>query len=777
MFLSQKFAWPSCRFVTSQPGMSAPADIRNGSEVNAWFTPRRFAALLALLLCAVFPQVIFGGETFFYRDFGMFGYPLAHYHREAFWRGEIPLLNPLNDFGLPFLAQWNTMTLYPGALIYLLFPLSWSLAIFCLTHLFLGGMGMYFLARRGTGSALGGAVGGIGYAFNGLALSCLIWPNNIAALGWLPWVVLAAERGWMEGRSRILLAALIGAMQMLTGAPEIIFLTWVFAGALWLAEFFPGRIPRGRLLVRFALVPVLVFGLCAAQLLPFLDLLAHSHRDSGFGGNQWPMPPTGWANFVVPLFYAFASNSGVYVQYTQQWVSSYYAGVGLLAFALLAVWQVRTPRVWWLAALVLLSVVLALGDQGLPYIRVREVFPFLGFVRFSIKFIVLALAVAPLLAAHAVAYFEQHPLKRGTPAWRRVTAVWLSLAALIGAALWFARRYPEYPLTPDEWTTLWHNGLARFFFLTLILGTLAVFTKCVSSRARLQIRVALLLLLWLDVWTHAPSQNPSINRSAYETPLVKMESRPADARAMVSPFAMRTMFSAGHTNSYEGYLWHRMGLMANCNLLESIPKVDGFYSLYLRDERPVRLMLMYALNDKFSEPLADFAGVAAVTAPGKILEWMARTNYLPLASAGQQPVFSDDPATMRALDDAAFDPRRVVYLTPEARAQVTVTNQTRATVVTKKKSAHRVELEANAEEPSLVVLSQAFYHPWKARIGKTLVPILRANHGFQAVQIPRGSSRITLTYEDARFRLGAIISLLTLATVGVALVVLKRRAV
>jgi len=24
----------------------------------------------------------FGGQTFFFRDFGMFGYPLAHYHRE-----------------------------------------------------------------------------------------------------------------------------------------------------------------------------------------------------------------------------------------------------------------------------------------------------------------------------------------------------------------------------------------------------------------------------------------------------------------------------------------------------------------------------------------------------------------------------------------------------------------------------------------------------------------------------------------------------------------------
>jgi len=74
------------------------------------------------------------------------------------------------------------------------------------------------------------------------------------------------------------------------------------------------------------------------------------------------------------------------------------------------------------------------------------------------------------------------------------------------------------------------------------------------------------------------------------------------------------------------------------------------------------------------------------------------------------------------------------------------------------------------------VLSQAFYHFWNARLGETLAPILRANHGFQAIQIPRGASHVTLTYEDTRFRSGAIISFLTLASVCGALIVLRRRA-
>lgn len=81
--------------------------------LDAWFTPGRFAALLATLTCV-------------FREFGNFAYPLAFYQRAAFWPGELPL--------------------------------SWSLAVFCLLHLWFGGLGMYFLAPRWTGRAQPAAV-------------------------------------------------------------------------------------------------------------------------------------------------------------------------------------------------------------------------------------------------------------------------------------------------------------------------------------------------------------------------------------------------------------------------------------------------------------------------------------------------------------------------------------------------------------------------------------------------------------------------------------------
>src|ERR1051325_4454637 len=84
---------------------NALASALNGSA-GAWFTPGRFALMLALLVGGGFPPVTLGLKTFVHRDFGLFGYPLAFFHHQCFWRGELPLWNPYNNAGLPFLAQW-----------------------------------------------------------------------------------------------------------------------------------------------------------------------------------------------------------------------------------------------------------------------------------------------------------------------------------------------------------------------------------------------------------------------------------------------------------------------------------------------------------------------------------------------------------------------------------------------------------------------------------------------------------------------------------------------
>src|SRR5262249_54379758 len=146
---------------------------------------------------------------------------------------------------------------------------------------------------------------------------------------------------------------------MLSGAPELILLTWLFVGVVWAVQFFRGEIARGKMFWRIALVCALIGGLAAAQLLPFMELLAHSQRDTSFGDSKWAMPAWGWANFFVPLFHCTPAIIGIYSQDEQQWTSSYYMGIGVLALAVLALARSRERRVWWLWFTVLAGVVLS----------------------------------------------------------------------------------------------------------------------------------------------------------------------------------------------------------------------------------------------------------------------------------------------------------------------------------------------------------------------------------------------------------------------------------
>jgi len=753
--------------------------------VDAWFTPGRFAALLALLIFIFFPDVILGTRTFVFRDYGLYGYPVAFHHRESFWRGEVPLWNPLNDCGVPFLAQWNTIVLYPGSLFYLLLPLSWSLGVFCLVHVFLAGLGMYFLARRWTGNRLAASVAGLAFAFNGFTLSCLIWPHCMASLGWMPFVVLMAESAWQKGGRFVVAAAVIGALQMLAGPPEFILSTWLVVGSLWLGHCAFGKLPLWGSMKRLVIVVLLITGLAASLLLPFLELLKHSQRGAGYGTGEWSMPPTGWANLLVPLFYCFKTRAGPYVQHDQYMVSSYYLGVGVLALALFAVSQLREWRVWLLGAIAALSLILALGNAGYLFGWLRRILPLLGFMRFPVKFVMLTAFTIPLLAACGARKLLCPTGEEQARSWRFLAVLWLTMTSLVFLILRFARDYPE---RAEAWADTARNGLERVAFLSPIVGVLYGLSRAREARKQVVLGLGLLALLWLDVVTHAPPQNPTVPRSVYEPglqPVQQLKPRPTlgESRAALSLGAVWQFHSTMLSDPFKTYLGDRLGLFSNCNLLELLPKVDGFYSLYVEEEFEARTLLYLSADafipehrtddylsreyrqvstNNFATNLADFLGVCQMTAPGKLFAWEARPTYMPLLTAGQRAVFVDANASADVLLEPAFKPRELVYLPREAKPFITANNQTEARIVHPQFSAHRVTLEIEAEQPSMVVAAQTFYPCWTGYVDGQPTLLWRANHAFQALQVPAGQHKVQLVYQDRNFLAGITISWITL---------------
>jgi hypothetical protein len=229
---------------------------------------------------------------------------------------------------------------------------------------------------------------------------------------------------------------------------------------------------------------------------------------------------------------------------------------------------------------------------------------------------------------------------------------------------------------------------------------------------------------------------------------------------MITPATQRFLENASASTPIETLLGQRRTLFSDCNLIERVPKVNGFYSLYLKEEADVRTLL-YQTTNAFIPGLAGFLGVSQISSGRDLFAWAAQTS-LPLVTAGQKPVYADAPDTLKGLASPEFDPRLAVYLPREAENLVSAVQATNVIVVSRRMAAHCVELEVSAEAPVMVVLAQAFYHPWSASVDGRPAKLWRANHAFQAIEIPAGLHQIQVSFRDWSFRVGGVVTALSL---------------
>jgi hypothetical protein len=474
------------------------------------------------------------------------------------------------------------------------------------------------------------------------------------------------------------------------------------------------------------------------------------------------MPGTGWANLLVPLFRCYQSTHDVFFQSDQFWTSSYYLGMGTLALGVVACWQVRNRRVGLLAITTGLTLVLALGDQGFLYAWLRKIIPEMSFMRFPIKFVVLTSFCVPLLADFAVGYRRHQAILHNWSGYAAYLIVATILAVIVAIIIWFDYRFPLFP-NMGYWPGTWRNGLSRILFLGAILGIVWLLQKPTNTRLTWLASVALLISIFLDGLTHAPRQNPTVPRTAFDPGLVKLSPHPrlGESRAMISPSANRVLFQTTTSDTLNDYICRRLSLFSNCNLLDGIPKINGFYPLFLHRMDDVRVMV-YDTSKEPLPPLYDFLGVSQITAPRKFFEWESRTNYLAWATVGQEPSFVGEAAALHAISSTNFNPRRAVYLPPEAKPFIHVTQATRASIISSRFSAHRIEISVKADQPSLLVVSQVYFPSWRAWVDAKGTHLWTANYAFQALEIPEGKHHVTLVYRDRSFFLGTIISIATL---------------
>jgi len=216
----------------------------------------------------------------------------SYYRPNAAWafgrmrHGELPLWNPLQGFGGPFLATLQTGVLYPPNALHLLLPTQPAFAWLAFAHLALAAVLAGGLARALGACGLGAALAGILYAGSMQLWTSVWWPPVLYTAAWAPGVLLAVVRA--AERPTVRRAALLAgavALQLLAGWPYVVAMTALAAAALGAAElahlWLRERRPPLRAGIALALGAAAGAALAAPQLLPALELMARSARALG----------------------------------------------------------------------------------------------------------------------------------------------------------------------------------------------------------------------------------------------------------------------------------------------------------------------------------------------------------------------------------------------------------------------------------------------------------------------------------------------------------------
>jgi len=727
------------------------------------FRPRFFAGWLALAVVLSFPEVLLGFGAFVLRDFSTFGYPLAAWHKTSFWQGELPFWNPLVYCGVPHLAQWNTMVFYPGTLIYLLLPVNVPLALswFCLAHLYAGGLGMYFLARYLIQRDFPAAVAGLAFAFSGPLQHCLMWPNNIAALGLMPWVALTVLHGCRVGGRSLLWPIAVGAGQMLSGAPEMILFTWLLAGGavLWQCAVDPRRDWAGPAR-RLAGVVVAVAGLCAIQLLPFFDLALHSLRISHGQEVQWPASPTFWVNLFLPMAASGQFANGVVYLEGQEWINSIYLGLPTLWLGLLALRARRSPAVRMATFAILGCVLLSLGPAGLLYSWINHFIP-LEIVRYPIKFLTPVFFLLPLLAARGAAELPGNAVTPGPGPRSRWTAL-AALVALSCLSMWMigtGRRELDPGLSLL-------NGLLRLLWLLAAAILLHFSIRASGTRTRRWLQLGFIVVVWWDLKTHLPALAPTVAPRIYQVENEGLTAlapppKPGVGRLYRLPETIWRTDTFTDEGMEMSLLLLRAELAENLNLPEGAASIGGFLSLWFPMWEGIGDLLIDR-QGRLNEELADFLAISHTNSRDQFATWLRRSGSHPWITAGMAPRFASRREAFEHLLNGWWSADAEVFLETRWQEKIVAQADPQARVNVLEFAPNQIRFEVECAKPTMAAIAQFHHRWWRATIDGVETPVMPANLSFQAVAVPAGRHTVELRYVDGWFRIGAGISAVTL---------------
>jgi hypothetical protein len=753
---------------------------------------------------AAFPDIIFGGQTLYWSDLSWIHYPRHIFAAQEWLAGRVPLWDPFQHNGLPFLAESQVGTLYPFSALFLS-PLAPTLELswFILLHFTLAALFTFSLARYLGMSQAAATLAGLAFGCGGVMMAQVPNLNIMTGAAWLPLMLLGAihtltPAETADGEKRLrawwvaLLAGLPLTLQILTAQPQIVFYSVVTVGAYGLyrlgADFWAGeasfRQKRGYALasgLRLGAMLASGFLLAAPQLLPTLELqqlsVRSAMRDLAFLTEN-SLPPAMWLNLLLPS--AFGNNVTGFRGGDPFQEDFIYLGFGALLLVGFSLGR-RQQRDWWFFPLLLLgSGLLAMGRYTPLYEYVIQYLPGFALFRIPARWLVVVNLALAILAGFGLESIRRQGLSKR--AWGGVTT--LSLGLLVGVGLLWLGRESLAGWSNPPWSDF-HQRLLRTFLEKgytvdpiyqerLLLGWLGGVTApayllvinivvALGLYSALAIRkIGRITFSWLVVV--ALSVDLALAGGVTINPLKPSDwwsELSAGARYVVEHLEQGRVFPLGmgseaaavsHLGQYFPSVYRVRSAGGHGSSL-----LPARINIFLDEAHPVQAIQVMAV--RFLLTQGQMGADAAATYPIVYSDDRAYVYEnpapLPRVVMVHQLVQASQPAeTLAHFQSLEVDPSQTVVL--EATGQLPQpeqpVDQSRAAIV--REQPQRIEIAVSAAGDGYLVLLDTYYPGWQARVDGQSTPIYRANYLARAVFVPAGEHQVIFDYRPRSFQLG-----------------------
>ena len=729
---------------------------------------------LALLAAAVllFFWPVVSGQAWLPRGGGdsvSFLYPMYRFAADALRSGTIPLWNPHQYAGQPFLADNQSGIFYPiNTLLFLLWPnfpytaVEWLVVL----HVWLAGAFTYLCLRHLTPSRPlrweAAALGGLAWMFSDVFVTHVGNLNLIAVAAWLPLAFLGLRRACLAETRRARLNWAVGGgvalgIGTLAGHGQMTFLLAAFLGGYAVYHALAYR--QIRALGALALLVTVAVGLAAVSLFPAFEGVPFTVR-AGFSPEQaanYALPWRALTGLFAPDFFGRGE-----VVFWGNWprVEYGYAGVLTLLLAAVALVTTRNRLTLFFALATAVSLLLALGPNGGLYPLLLRVLPFFPF-QVPARFVLLLDFCLAALAAFGLDSLLRQPRRmRGF-----LIGAALATTAVTLLLLWQTTRFaPEVPHHAGQML----RATAVFALLALagllLIGLRAAGKVRAGWFAALAIGLLALDLIALGRTVEIEWNDPMPGFASGTPGLAFVQGDPGLHRIDIA------------TGAWQPNLPQMEGLYAIRGVYN--PLELSRYAAYIGSVGYRGSPLYNLLGTKYviggkKEPPADTGIIVPVFDDDPNVTIYLNTLALPRAQVVYNAeVVADADAAFEAIHRDDFDPQRRVIL--EAGAPlVQEPGQSRISVLAY--DLNRVKFEVATDRAGYFVLSDIYHPHWKTAVDGQAVPLLVADYALRAVALEPGTQVIEMWFAPPGWRIGLAVTLLTLTAV-ILWLVWQRRA-